>query len=60
MLFNPVYGWFTEGFNTGARLDLPKRSLTPIRCLNMITTSARLVCFSRPECGACPAIVGAH
>ena len=29
-LFNPVYGWFTEGFNTSARLDSPKRSLTPI------------------------------
>jgi hypothetical protein len=37
-LITPVYGWFTEGFNTSARLHSPKRSLTPIRCLNMITT----------------------
>ena len=37
---------FTEGFNTSARLDSPKRSLTPIRCLKMITSSARLVSAS--------------
>jgi hypothetical protein len=45
-LFTPVYGRFTEGFNTSARLDSPKRSLTLIRCLKMITSSARLVSAS--------------